>query len=132
MQEIELSVTVSRLEIGLAVTLLMLAAAGYAWLVRFMRRRDPEHGYTAALVVVGVAMVGVALTAVTNLQFGALMAVFFAAAGVPMVWEYTDARLSQAERKRLAENMTSIGGSNGVYTEGGGALLGAKVNHRRP
>ncbi len=83
----------------LILALLCLTCIAYAFAyVRPTRRRDPDHGQTALFVIIGNTIVGLAYTiglaATFGLQIalsaGALLLIYFAVAGLPMVVEYID------------------------------------------
>lgn len=84
---------------------LVLAASGYAYLVRKLRRRNPDHGQTAWLVVVGVAMVVVGYAFVAGIEHAAIVAGLFAAAGIPMIVEYVDDHTDLISRRRMADRI---------------------------
>lgn len=92
-----------QLTINLLVVIVLLAlfvaGIGYAWLVRKLRQRKPDHGYTAALVVVGDLIVAVGYAALVGLDLGLLLVLCLAAAGLPMVVEYTEFYLRTEETK---------------------------------
>lgn len=132
MPEIDLKLTLNFQTIALAMLALLVFGIGYAYFVRRIRSRYPEHGYTAVLVVFGVACVTVAFTAITSLPLGALLLALMAAAGAPMVWEYTDFYLTAAEDRRLTatiKNLTER--NNGIPPEARGPQV-ATNGHRRP
>jgi hypothetical protein len=81
---------------GVAVVLLalLLVGIGYAWLVRRLRRRARNHGYTAFLVVVGNLLVAVGYAVLAGLEAAVLLVLCMAAAGAPMVVEYIDDHLA--------------------------------------
>ena len=81
--------------------LLMLLAAGfaYAWLVRRLRRRNPNHGYTAFLVAGGNLIVALGFAFVAGVQMAVLLVLCMGAAGVPMIVENVDDHLLNEEKK---------------------------------
>lgn len=131
--EISFFVSTSQTKIALAACSLLVVSTAYAFLARYIRNRDPDHGLTAVLVVFGVGIIAIAYTAVTSLALGALLLSFCAIAGAPMVWEYTDHRLSLAERARRAVLLTSITGDNdALHTQDGRLQLEKNGYHRNP
>jgi len=79
----------------IVLLMLFVAGIGYAWLVRKLRQRKPDHGYTAALVVVGDLIVAVGYGLLVGLDLALLLVLCLAAAGLPMVVEYTEFYLAQ-------------------------------------
>jgi uncharacterized membrane protein len=94
-----------QLTIDLIVVIVLLAlllfGIGYAWLVHKLREKMPDHGYTAALVVVGNLVVIVFFSVLVGLDLGALLFICMAAAGIPMVIEYTAWYLSNNKKGGL-------------------------------
>lgn len=83
---------------------------GYG-IVRTLRRRSnpgDDHGQTAWLVVIGVAVVGIAFALVTTIDQAVTLFLLFAAAGIPMVVEYTDSHTDLIRRQRLASFLASL------------------------
>ena len=78
---------------------LVLAGIGYAWLVRKLRRRNPHHGYTAWLVVVGNVIIVAGFAVLVGINLAVLLVLCMAAAGIPMVVEYIDDHLRSEEQK---------------------------------
>lgn len=93
---------------NIVVLALALFGVAYAALVRRIRQRDPEHGYTAWLVVVGNAAIVIAYTLLVGLELGALLFTCMAAAGAPMVVEFGDWYLSRAERSRQQQDLADL------------------------
>lgn len=103
--------------IWLVLVILAVAAIYYAWrIVRPLRHRNPAHGQTAWLVVVGVGVTIVAYTwivAVSNslmasLEHAALLLAAFAASGLPMIIEYVDDHIRRNEEERSRNIMHEI------------------------
>ena len=130
MEAISVNFTTNRLEIAAACALLLVFGLAYAALVRHLRRRDPDHGYTPWLVVVGDAAIVVGFTTVTNLALGALLLTLMASAGMPMIWEYIDSRAIEKEGKRAVLRIEQLEDTHGLSTKKGGLHLRA-ANHRR-
>ncbi len=80
--------------VALVLLALLLVGIGYAWLVRRLRRRARNHGYTAFLVVVGNLLVAVGYAVLAGLEAAVLLLLCMAAAGAPMVVEYIDDHLA--------------------------------------
>lgn len=81
---------------------LFIIGAGYAWLVRRLRHRSPQHGYTAWLVVVGDLIVVAGYAVLAGIEAAVLLVLCLAAAGIPMIVEYIDDHLRTEEgQKRL-------------------------------
>lgn len=87
----------------IAATLLSLLIFGvaYAATVRYVRRRRPDHGYTAFFVIGGNFAIVVAYAAIAGLEAAALLFLCMAAAGAPMVVEYVSDWLSTDNRLEL-------------------------------
>jgi len=79
--------------------LLLIVGIGYAWLVRKLRQRNPDHGYTAFLVVAGNLIVATGFAFVAGVQMAVVLVVCMGAAGVPMIVEYVDDHLRNEEKK---------------------------------
>ena len=79
---------------------LLLAGSGYACLVRYLRRRNRQHGYTAWLVVVGDLIVTAGFAMVAGVDAAVLLFLCLTAAGAPMIVEYIDDHLRQQESER--------------------------------
>jgi cobalamin biosynthesis protein CobD/CbiB len=103
--------------IWLVLVILAVAAIYYAWrIVRPLRHRNPAHGQTAWLVVVGVAVTVVAYTfivaassnIVTSLEHAVLLLSAFAVSGLPMIVEYIDDHLRRDEEERSRSIMQEI------------------------
>lgn len=96
--------TAYQLNIDLRVVIVLLClflfGIGYAWLVRHLRSRKPDHGYTAVLVVFGDLVVAVGYTVLVGLDLGLLLVLCLSAAGLPMVVEYTDYYLRTGDSER--------------------------------
>lgn len=94
-----------QLSINLIVVIVLLSlflfGLGYAWLVRWLRSRRADHGYTAILVAVGDLVVVVAFGFLVGINLAALLLICLAAAGLPMVVEYTEWYLSKEEKGGL-------------------------------
>lgn len=80
---------------------LFLFGLGYAWLVRWLRSRKADHGYTAILVAAGDLVVTVAFGFLVGIDLAGLLLLCLAAAGLPMVVEYTEWYLSKEEKGGL-------------------------------
>lgn len=80
---------------------LFLFGLGYAWLVRFLRSRKANHGYTAVLVAAGDLVVATAFGILVGIDLAALLLLCLGAAGVPMIFEYTQWYLSHEEKGGL-------------------------------
>lgn len=85
-----------------AVILLVLLLFGiaYALIVRRLRRRSPDHGHTAWLVVVGDAAIVLAFGLLAGVDSAILLIACMTAAGLPMVVEYLDDQLPAAGLQR--------------------------------
>lgn len=103
--------------IWLILVLLAVACIYYAWkIVRPLRYRNPAHGQTAWLVVIGVAVTVVAYTLIvtavsnitTSLEHTALLLTTFAVSGLPMIVEYIDDHLRRNEEERSRNIMQEI------------------------
>ena len=79
--------------------LLFIVGVGYAWLVRRLRHRSPQHGYTAWLVVVGDLIVVAGYAVLAGIDAAVLLVLCLAAAGIPMIVEYIDDHLRTEEKK---------------------------------
>ena len=94
-----------QLNINLIVVIVLLSlfvvGLGYAWLVRCLRSRKANHGYTAILVVVGNLIVVVGFGMLVGINLAALLLLCMAAPGLPMVIEYTEWYLSNEEKGGL-------------------------------
>ena len=94
-----------QLSINLIVVIVLLSlflfGLGYAWLVRWLRSRKANHGYTAILVVVGNLIVAVGFGVLVGINLAALLLLCMAAAGFPMVVEYTQWYLNHEEKGGL-------------------------------
>lgn len=102
----------------LVLVILSGACVFYAWrIVRPMRHDDPEHGQTAWLVVVGVALTGLAYAVIlaiaegilVALEHAALLLLAFVFAGVPMIVEYVQDHLDHKQRQRARAVISRIG-----------------------
>ena len=80
---------------------LLLFGVAYAAIVRYVRRRNPDHGFTAFWVVGGNLAICVAFAAVAGLEAAALLFLCMAAAGLPMVVEYIAWWLADTDANRL-------------------------------
>lgn len=130
MQETVVNLTVNQTEIALACLTLFLFGLAYSAVVRKLRQRDPEHGYTAVLVVFGVAVVCIVFTAITSLQTGAVLLALMAAASLPMIYEYTDHHLTIAEGRRRARGLENLMEAiNDLPPQNG--RVSVETNHRR-
>lgn len=113
-----------------ALLALLVFSVAYAALVRIIRRRDPNHAHTATLVVFGVAAVVTAFAIATDLALGALLALFFGVAGLPMIWEFVDYKLTEAERARRGGTLDALtGGFDELHAQNG--RLPMAPGHRR-
>lgn len=74
----------------IATLALLIFGIAYAVVVRTLRRRNPQHGYTPWLVVIGVGAVVAVYTLLAGLEAGVALFLLFAAAGLPMVAEFMD------------------------------------------
>ena len=84
----------------IVMLVLLLAGSAYACLVRYLRRRNRQHGYTAWLVVVGDLIVTAGFAMVAGVDAAVLLFLCLTAAGVPMIVEYIDDHLRQQESER--------------------------------
>lgn len=84
----------------IVLLLLLVAGVGYACLVRYLRRRNRQHGYTAWLVVVGDLIVTAGFAMVAGVDAAVLLVLCLTAAGVPMIVEYVDDHLRAQESER--------------------------------
>jgi hypothetical protein len=80
---------------------LFVVGLGYAWLVRWLRSRKANHGYTAILVVVGNLIIAVGFGMLVGINLAALLLLCMAAAGLPMFVEYTEWYLGKEEKGGL-------------------------------
>ena len=80
---------------------LFLFGLGYASLVRWLRSRKANHGYTAILVAGGDLIVAVAFGVLVGIDLAALLLLCLAAAGLPMIVEYTQWYLNHEEKGGL-------------------------------
>lgn len=80
---------------------LLLFGIGYAWLVRWLRSRKANHGYTAVLVAGGDLVVAIGYGCLVGINLAALLLLCLAAAGLPMIVEYTEWYLSKEEKGGL-------------------------------
>jgi hypothetical protein len=69
---------------------LFFFGVSYAAIVRTVRRRNPNHGFTAFWVVGGNLVIVVAFGLLAGVQAAALLFFCMAAAGLPMLVEYID------------------------------------------
>lgn len=83
----------------IVLLLLFIVGVGYAWLVRRLRHRSPQHGYTAWLVVVGDLIVVAGYAVLAGIDAAVLLVLCLAAAGIPMIVEYIDDHLRTEEKK---------------------------------
>jgi hypothetical protein len=102
---VEAQSTGYQLNINLIVVIVLLAlllfGIGYAWLVRWLRNRKANHGYTAVLVAVGDLVVAAAFGILVGIDLAVLLLLCLAAAGLPMIFEYTQWYLSNEEKGGL-------------------------------
>ena len=101
----------------LVLVVLLGAALYYAYrTVRPLRRRDPDHGQTAWLVVVGVAGTGLAYTLIVivgagllaGLEHLALLVLCFIVAGIPMTVEYIDDYTTRRQQGKQNDVLAEI------------------------
>ena len=85
----------------IVLLILFLFGIGYAWLVRWLRSRKANHGYTAILVAVGDMVVVVAFGFLVGIDLAALLLLCLGAAGLPMIFEYTQWYLNHEEKGGL-------------------------------
>jgi len=85
----------------IVLLILFLFGLGYAWLVRWLRSRKANHGYTAILVVGGNLIVAVGFGVLVGINLAALLLLCMAAAGLPMIVEYTQWYLNHEEKGGL-------------------------------
>lgn len=133
MEEIRVNFAINQTQIALTLAGLLLFGLAYAVAVRKVRRRDPEHGYTALLVVFGNSAVVVGFTLLTSLALGALLLGCMAVAGAPMVWEHIDDHLSRREGLRVAARiglLTKEGDEDGLHAQGGGLQVASERDAR--
>lgn len=94
-----------QLNIDLIAVIILLAlflfGIGYAWLVRWLRNRKANHGYTAILVAVGDLVVAAAFGFLVGIDLAALLLLCLGAAGLPMIFEYTQWYLNNEEKGGL-------------------------------
>lgn len=84
--------------------------------VRPLRQRDREHGQTAWLVVVGVAVTGLAYTAILVISSGllaalehlALLVICFVVSGIPMIIEYIDDYTTRHQQQARRQSIANI------------------------
>lgn len=84
----------------LILTLLALFGFGYNWLVARIERQDPEHGYTAILVVAGCAITVLATVPLIGWRQAAIVFAAFAASGLVMVLGSMKRHLDRTARDR--------------------------------
>jgi peptidoglycan/LPS O-acetylase OafA/YrhL len=90
--------TTYQLSINTNATLIVLVAlfvAGiaYALIVRRLRRRNRNHGYTAFLVVGGDLLIAIGFGFLAGAHAAGVLLACMAAAGIPMIVEYVDDHL---------------------------------------
>ena len=102
---------------GLVLAGLHVLAWLFAALVRYMARRGIE-GQTAWMVVVGVAVTGVAAAPFVGVENALIFAAFFVASGTPMVVEYVSRVESsrQVDRKQAKDDKQEGSGSDEIYS----------------
>lgn len=93
--------------IQLPLSIFVLAALGlfgviYAGAVRYIRKRHPDHGYTAFLVMVGNGAIVIAFAVAQGAEAAIFLLYCMVAAGVPMVLEYTAWVLERSEGRHMA------------------------------
>jgi hypothetical protein len=102
---VEAQSTGYQLSINLIVVIVLLSlfllGLAYAWLVRWLRSRKADHGYTAILVVGGNLIVAVGFGMLVGINLTALLLLCMAAAGTPMIIEYTQWYLNHEEKGGL-------------------------------
>lgn len=94
--------------IQLPLSILILAALVlfgviYAAAVRYIRRRHPDHGYTAFLVMIGNGVIVAAFAIVQGADAAIYLLYCMVAAGAPMIVEYTAHILERSESRHMAE-----------------------------
>ena len=96
-------------EITIATLSLFIFGIAYAVIVRRLRQRTHgHHGQTAWLVVVGVGVVVGVYAALTDLQSAGLLALLFAAAGLPMIAEYVDSHTDWLQRSSIVASLEEL------------------------
>ncbi len=80
---------------------LFIAGILYAVFVRRLRRREPNHGYTAFLVVGGDLLVVAGFYFLAGAHAAFVLLLCMASAGIPMVIEYVDDHLNHRREERL-------------------------------
>lgn len=96
--------------IGFVCTLLFLFGVGYNHLVMYLERKHYDEGYTALLVVVGVAitLIGVAIL---FWQAAVITLLCFAASGLPMIvgsaWRHVQLR-EKAQKAAINANAKTL------------------------
>ena len=73
---------------------LLLFGIAYAALVRYVRNRRPDHGFTAFWVIGGNLAIVAGYALIAGLEAAAILFLCMAAAGLPMVVEYLSAWLA--------------------------------------
>jgi hypothetical protein len=102
---VEAQTTGYQLSINLIAVIVLLSlflfGLGYAWLVRWLRSRKADHGYTAILVAVGDLVVAVGFGILVGIDLAVLLLLCLGAAGLPMIIEYTQWYLNHEEKGGL-------------------------------
>lgn len=83
------------------VLVLLLLGIAYAWFVRRLRNRHPDHGYTAFLVVGGNIMIAIAYGLIAGVEDAIILLVCMGAAGLPMIVEYAADHLNRRGGRQL-------------------------------
>lgn len=73
----------------------------YAAIVRYVRSKRPDHGYTAFWVVGGDLAIVIGFGLIAGLEAAALLFFCMAAAGLPMIVEYINHWLTAGSADRL-------------------------------
>lgn len=93
--------TANQPHIFAVLTGLLLFGIAYAAIVRYVRTRRPDHGFTAFWVVGGNMAIVIGYALIAGLEAAAILFLCMAAAGLPMIVEYIAYWLSDADKLEL-------------------------------
>ena len=105
--------------------LLFVFGLAYNWLVEQLERRGHDRGYTAILVVIGVAATVAATLPLIGVEAVAVLLLAFAASGTPMaagsILRYVRERSAEEAllRQRALEELKELEEPNGDSASGG-------------